>query len=49
MDKGKAKNYSDDTDNDNARDGDRRNSDDSNVTPISSQLKIKHAAKHHLQ
>ena len=35
MDKGKAKNYSDDMDNNDTRDGDCRNSDDGNVTPIS--------------
>ena len=36
MDEGKAKNYSDDIDNDDARDGNCRNSDDGNTIPISS-------------
>ena len=36
MYKGKAKNYSDDTDNNNSRDSNCRNNDDSNATPISS-------------
>jgi len=49
MDEGKAENYSDDTDDDDAGDGDRRNSDDGNATPISGQSKTKRAAKHHLQ
>jgi len=35
MDKGKAENYSDNTDNNNTRDGNCRNSDNSNATPIS--------------
>ena len=35
MDKGKAKNYSDNIDDNNAGDSDCRNSDDSNITPIS--------------
>jgi len=36
MDEGKAKNYSDNIDNDDTGDGDCRNSDDSNITLISS-------------
>jgi len=36
MDKGKAKNYSNDMDNNNARDSDCRNSNNGNTTPISS-------------
>ena len=36
MDKGKAENYSNNIDNDDAGDSNHRNSDDGNVTPISS-------------
>ena len=36
MDKGKAKNYSDNTDNNNAGDGDHSNNNSNNTTPISS-------------
>jgi len=49
MDEGKAENYSNNIDNNNARDSDCRNSDDGNVISISGQLKTKRAAKHYLQ
>jgi len=35
MDKGKAENYNDDIDNNDAGDSDCRNSDNGNITPIS--------------